>query len=223
MNQERISVMMKTKKTVVTTLALVVLVICLTASGWLNGAQADRPGNRVAYTIVWHASVLFDDGRIADTFTETRYVSSRDSWRSVKVFSDGTEEESFAEKGRGMFVLDHSERMMYRVRPYRRSENPQRLLRSDRYVATHNLLGHTVYQLRHREGDTEVEAFYSPDLNGDLIKQVVRRAGSTMMLEPKSISLGEPTSEQLAHVEYSRVRMLPENQPARFSHRTRKQ
>lgn len=71
-------------------------------------AAVNKAQKRVAYTITWKAEDHFDDGRVVDVYTETRYIASSGEWHSLRQMTNGVTLETFAEPGRGIFVVDHA-------------------------------------------------------------------------------------------------------------------
>lgn len=165
-------------------------------------ASAGAPPGLVPYTVSWSATVRLDNGKIVGAFTQTRYVSADDAWRSVKTFPNGSTQESFGAQGRGVFLVDDDEKALVRIGPYHRSSNAESLRHSPKYLRTEQVLSYEAYVLREDGPGISAEVYYAPDLNGDMIKQVVTKPGSTMTLEPVSIALGEPSAENLQHRSY---------------------
>jgi hypothetical protein len=60
----------------------------------------------------------YDDGRIVETYTETRYVSGNGDWRSVKQFHGGPVKESVGIVGRGVFAVEKKEKKLRFRLPY---------------------------------------------------------------------------------------------------------
>lgn len=174
--------------------------------GAQDAANASPPPDRVGYTITWRATVRSDDGKTIEAFTQTRHVSADDAWRNVKTFPNGSTQESFASQGRGIFTVDDDEKALTRIGSYHRSPNPQSIRHSKKYLRTEQVLGYDAYVLREEGPGVTAEVYYAPALNGDVIKQVVTKPGSTMTLEPGSITLGEPAAETLQPKSYPVVR-----------------
>lgn len=176
------------------------------SSGADEAANASPPPDRVAYTITWEATIRSDDGKTIEAFTQAKYVSADDAWRNVKTFPNGSTQESFANQGQGVFMVDDDEKALIRLGPYHRSPNPQSIRASKKYLRTEQVLGYEAYVLREEGPGITAEVYFAPDLNGDMIKQVVTKPGSTMTLEPESITLGEPAAESLQHKSYPVVK-----------------
>lgn len=171
-----------------------------------EAASAGAPPDRIGYTISWRATVRSDNGNTIEAFTQTRYVSADDAWRNVKTFSSESTQESFASRGQGVFMVDDDEQALIRIGSYHRSPNAESLRHSPKYLRTDQVLGYEAYVLREEGPGITAEIYYAPALNVDVIKQVVIKPGSTMTLEPVSISLGEPSAENLVHRTYPVVR-----------------
>lgn len=105
-----------------------------------------------------------------------------------------------------MFLVDDDEEALLRLGPYHRSPNPQSLRHSPKYLRTEQVLGYDAYVLQEDGPGITAEVYYAPDLNGAMIKQVVTKPGSTMTLEPVSVSIGEPAAENLQHKSYPVVK-----------------
>jgi len=179
--------------------------------------NATAPPDRVGYTIVSKATIRSDDGNTIGAFTQTKYVSADDAWRNLKTFPNGSTQESFASKGQGVFLVDDDEQALILLGPYHRSPNPQSIRHSPKYLRTEHVQGYEAYVLREEGPGITAEVYYAPALNGDVIKQVLAKPGSTMTLEPESITLGEPASENLQHRSYSVVKTAQFNNGVRSS------
>lgn len=182
--------------------ALGVSVAAVLISRGAQGVSASPPPGRVGYTITWRATVRTNSGNTIEAFTQTRYVSADDAWRSVKTYPNRSTQESFGTKRQGVFLVDDDEKALVRIGPYHHSPNAQSLRHSPKYLRTEHVLGYEAYVLRQEDPGITAEVYYAPALNGDVIKQVVTKPGSTMTLEPVSISLGEPAAENLQHRSY---------------------
>lgn len=181
----------------------VVIAITVLSRGAHETANAGPPPDRVGYTINSRATVRSTDGKTIEAFTQTRYVSADDAWRNVKTFPNGSTQESFANKGQGVFLVDDDdEKALIRIGSYHRSPNAESLRHSPKYLRTEQVLGYESYVLSEEGPGITGEIYYAPALNSDVIKQVVTKPGSTMTLEPVSISVGEPAAENLRHKSY---------------------
>lgn len=208
---------MKTLSKIVTLITFLGIAVASTVFylGANEAASAGPPPDRVGYTISWRATVRSDDGSTIEAFTQTRYVSADDSWRNVKTFSNDSTQESYASIGQGVFLVDDDERALVRIGSYHRSPNAESIRSSPKYIRTEKVLGYEAYVLRQEGPGLTAEIYYAPALNVDVIKQVVTKPGSTMTLEPVSISLGEPLAESLAHRTYPVVRTAQFNNGVR--------
>lgn len=175
-----------------------------------------KPQIRVGYTIVWKGIFYDRSGNAQVAYTESRYVSSRGNFRSVKLYPDGRRWETIAEVGRGVFsIRDGSPTMQYRS-PYVGSVvTPKNCARIEL------VLGYTACVQVSRTGTVMIERYLAFALNGDIIKHVYRDSSLTRILEPISITLGEPPPALLQGknlpVEYTQYRQILDcrNQGAR--------
>ena len=163
--------------------------------------------NRAGYTIIWKGVFHYTNGNIEETYSETRFVSSSSDWHSIKLYTDGRTLESFAEVGRGVFLIKPEEMNMQFLSHHssKKPVDPEIYRHSANYVRTEEVLGYTAYVLSETKGNVSIERWIAPDLSGDMIKHVYRnktKEGTFMrVLEPISITLGEPAPELMTHQE----------------------
>ena len=155
----------------------------------LNGQQAKK---RIAYTIVLKALDYYDDGRIVETYKETRYVSANGDWRSVKQFYRGFVQETVGIVGRGVFSVDKKAKKLRFHVPYSTNYVGEAVSRS-RSAREVKLLGYDAYVKRIPRGGNTMFVTRAPGLNGDVIQIMTREAGFTRIVEPVSIEIGQPS------------------------------
>jgi hypothetical protein len=114
-----------------------------------------------------------------------------------------------------VFLVDDDETALVRLGPYHRSPNTESLRHSHKYLRTEPVLGYETYVLQEDGAGITAEVYDAPDLNGDMIKQVVTKPGSKMTLEPSDISVGEPAAENLQHKTYPVVKSAQFNNGVR--------
>lgn len=199
--------------------ALVACAVVATAAAKYYGlARTHGAARQVPYTITWRVTD-WEGGKVTGAYTETRYVSSSGNWRSVKQFSDGRTEETFAEAGRGVFLLKPAEGKMVFLSGHEiHKRDPEAQRRSPNYVGSDTLLGYAVHKVEQRQGETSVVFSHAAALNGDMIGMSQRDGDCGFSVEPVSIVEGEPGREALAHGElpadYEHYRKLHGKDPA---------
>lgn len=144
----------------------------------------------VPYTITWRMKEYYADGRVVQTYTETRSTSADGNWRSVILFPNGQSIERVAEAG-SIFGVDR------RTGARRLQGQSSERLRGDarghkNHVRSERVLDQEVEVLRFEQGGKSHELYHARRLNNDIIKTVYRDKDVTRVLEPISIILGEP-------------------------------
>lgn len=173
-----------------------VLLLNLIAAG--NGQEKKR----TAYTIVLRALDYYDDGRIVETYTETRYVSGNGDWRSVKQFYGGPVEEAVGIVGRGVFSVDKkAKKLRFRV-PYSTSYVAE-MASGPRAARVVKLLGYDAYVVRIPRGANTMFVARAPALNGDVIQIMTRETGFTRIIEPVHIGIGQPSGMTLSYDDFA--------------------
>jgi hypothetical protein len=184
---------------------LVGILICLGAIAVFAAAKAElKPRKKLAYTINFKATDYYEDGRTVESYSESRYVSSKGKWRSLRVFPDGHQMEQVAEIGRGVFTLDHQAKKMFFLSPYSPDViDPLSYRKSPDFIREEYVAGYLTYVLRQNNGDTSIDFYRAPEFNGEILKITIRRPEiPTKIIEPVSIALGEPSPETLKYTEY---------------------
>ena len=167
--------------------------------------QVKRP----AYTIVWQATQYDAAGRATLDHTETRHVSSSGNWHSVRQYADGRIEETFAEVGRGVFLMKGQKLHFLSQSSPPPVIDEEELKNSSGYLRTENVLGHPAVVIKSERGDIRSEFYRAPALGGDEIKMVFYRGATTIVVAPVSIVFGEPEPALLK---------LPEGLPEDYTH-----
>ena len=157
--------------------------------------------NFTPYTIILRAVDKFDDGRINEVYTETRFVAGKDYWKSIKRFPNGKIVESFCDL-RGIFVIDQENRKLFF-----QGSPVLKLLKTDKPthqnpLRTDNLLSYNVVIDEFQQENIDVKLYRAPTLNHALIKEIVHRKGVTRVVEPLSIVVGKPDPQLLKHDDY---------------------
>jgi hypothetical protein len=164
---------------------LLVLGLSITATMALPAAQIQQPRLRTSYTIILKKTHVYPDGRTIDVYTEKRFVAPTGEWFSVKVFADGRLEKRFGKPGNGVYMYNPRRQKVDYIGPYPAAfPNPKINLKSHDYVTTDTVLGYNAYLLRSQTNGMSVDSYLAPDLNGDIIKQVITRNGVVMRLDP---------------------------------------
>jgi hypothetical protein len=165
----------------VTTLAVAALAV---------QTREPKPHKFVPYTITWRMTEQYADGRVVQTYTETRSTSADGTWHSVILFPDGQSIERVAEAG-GIFGVDR------RTGERRLQGQSSERLRGDarghkNRVRSERVLDQEVEVLRFEQDGKSHELYHARRLNNDIIKTVYRDKDVTRVLEPISIIPGEP-------------------------------
>lgn len=177
-------------------------------------AAVNQAPKRVAYTITWKAEDHYDDGRVVKAYTETRYVASSGEWHSFRQMANGVSLETFAEPGRGVFVVDHKAKKNWHEAPYTvKTQEAGKRYRGTDYVRSELVLGYDTDVVKAERAGKRFEFYQAPGLNTDTIKQTERAATYTRIIEPVSITVGEPSSAQMAHADYPRLASAYRNSP----------
>jgi hypothetical protein len=154
-------------------------------------AQQPKPAKFVPYTIRWQMTEYYTDGRVVQTYTETRTTTPDGNWHSVIHFPNGTTIERIAEAGSGVFGVDRrtGERRLQGQFPDRLRGDAQG---HKNHVRSERVLDQEVEVLRFEQDGKSHELYHARHLNNDIIKTVYRDKDVTRVLEPVSIVLGEP-------------------------------
>ncbi|HEX3145179.1 MAG TPA: hypothetical protein VHQ64_14500 [Pyrinomonadaceae bacterium] len=155
----------------------------------------------VPYTIVLKATDYDQRGIGHEAFSEVKYVSAHGNWRSVKSFRSGLALEQYARVGHGIFTVDNKQKKMYFESPYNPASTPQSLTNRN-YVRSEIVGGIRTNVLRSGTGDNYAETFLAPELNDDVIKTVLKSPAGTRVIEPVTITRGEPVRGAFQHNEY---------------------
>jgi hypothetical protein len=154
-------------------------------------ALAQKPKRVVPYTVTWQMTEYYRDGRVVQTYTETRSNYSDGNWRSVVRFPNGRAVERVAEAGGGVFGIDPKTGERRYQTPF-----PERLAgdakRHPKWARTEQVAGYDVEVLRFEQDGKSHELYHAPALNNDIIKTVYRDQDVTRVLEPISVKKGEP-------------------------------
>jgi len=193
---------------------IALLVIVAAIAGVATRAILSRTAKnkRIGYTIVWQTTHYDADGRANTYETETYYMSSTGTWRSVKQRPDGKRKEIFGEPGRGVFAkrgqkLDFLSG--YEVQ--RPIVSEEELRNSPNYLRMETVLGYTAIVTKAANAiDDSTEYFCAPILGGDIIKIVSKEVGGgKTVMEPVALTLGEPDAALLK---------TPQGMPVDYKH-----
>lgn len=187
---------------------LIGILACSAAAILAAGAAGSRkPQKHIPFTITFKAEDRYDDGRVVQAFTETRYVSSTGDWRSIRQLPSGATIERVGIVGRGVYTVDAQAQKLWFNSSYAdRFPKAGERLRSDNYVRTEAVAGFTTDVVRVEAAGKSAEFYQAPDLNNFTIKQVERDAQFVRSIEPTSIILGEPSADSLKFPEYAEDR-----------------
>jgi hypothetical protein len=167
--------------------------LCVTALAVAALAVQTRKGKPVKfvpYTVTWQMTEYYADGRVVQSYTETRTTSRDGDWHSVIRFPNGKSVERIAEAVGGTFIVDPKT-------GERRPEGqfPERLRGDARghrnCVRSERVLDQEVDILRFEKDGKSHELYHARRLNNDIIKTVYRDKDVTRVLEPMSIILEE--------------------------------
>ncbi|HET9785623.1 MAG TPA: hypothetical protein VFP47_00730 [Pyrinomonadaceae bacterium] len=175
--------------------ALLVLNLALPASG-----QPEK--KRVAYTILLRALDYYDDGRIVETYTETRYVSANGDWRSSKKFHGGPVKETVGIVGRGVFSVDKQAKKLRFHVPYSTNYAAE-MASGPRAGKLVKFLGYDAYVVRIPRGANAMFVARAPALNGDVVQIMTRETGFTRIIEPVRIVIGQPSGMTLSYDDFA--------------------
>jgi hypothetical protein len=131
---------------------------------------------------------------------ETRYVSANGNWHTVKALPEGSTLESFAEAGRGVFNYAPGRQKIVFMSDYilpkymSHDEWREGLLKSSQFDRVETVAGQEVCVMK--VSDT-FEVYRALALNGGAIKWVVKSGGANRMVDPISITPGEPDAANL--------------------------
>lgn len=149
------------------------------------------------YTIVWQATEYDHQGRPTPLFTETRYVASNGNWRSIRYYTDGGRDETFAEVGRGVFARGRDKLYFLSEHSVPSMELTEEGFRSaPGYIRTEKVLGLlTVVQRPENDLEGRMEGYRALSLGGEFVKIIFRDPTRTTVQEPVSIVFGEPAPD----------------------------
>ena len=154
--------------------------------------------NRPAYTLKTEGTQYNHDGTARRIFVETRYVSSDGNWHDTKQYDSGMVVDTFGIVGKGVFARRNNDAKISFLSSY---DAPSAILtaegfRQHGFVRTESILGHQVF-VTNPVNTQEVEFYNDPMLGGATIKMVNKKETSTVVIEPLSITMGEPPASNL--------------------------
>jgi hypothetical protein len=180
------------------------ILACSTAAIFAAGVRrTQKPQKHFPFTIAFKAKDHYDDGRVVEAFTETRYISSTGDWRSIRQLPSGAVIERVGLAGRGIYTVDAQAQKMWFNSPY--SGTFPKLgerQRSANYLRTETVLGYVADVVKLEVAGKSFELYQAPDLSGFVIKQIEHQPGLTRVIEPTSITAGEPDAQSLTFNEY---------------------
>lgn len=166
-------------------------------------AKSHKPQKHVPFTITFRAEDRFDDGRVVQAFTETRYVSSTGDWRSLRQLPSGAVIERVGIAGRGVYTIDAQAQKMWFNSPYSDTfPKAGERRRGNNYLRTETVMGYAADVVKLEGAGKSFEIFQATKLSGFVVKQVERGQGLTRIIEPTSIIVGEPDNQFLKFTEY---------------------
>ena len=170
------------------------IVLALVAGIAVRAVLSRSMQKRTPYTIVWQITDYDANGKATPVYTETRYVASNGNWRGTRYYTNGRQEDIFAEVGRGVFATK-GKKLHYLSghNPYTAELTLEGFQKAPGYVRTENVMGLlTVVQRPANDLDEiTMEGYRALSLNGDFIK-IIYYGPVTTVQEPLSIVLGEP-------------------------------
>ena len=177
--------------------ALIVLSLFVAGIGARAAFIRATQGKRPAYMLTREATQYNADGTSRRVFREIRYVSSSGNWRSIQQYESGMTIDTIAVVGQGVFATRSKDGSVHFLSNY---DAPTPLLTADGfrksgYLRTENVLGHEVFVTR-ATNNQGVEFYSDPLLAGAQVKMVNRSDTHTVVIEPMSVVMGEPTSSQ---------------------------
>lgn len=182
---------------------LIIGILACSAVAILAAVKSQKPQRHVPFTITFRAEDRYDDGRVVQAFTETRYVSSAGDWRSLRQLSSGAVIERVGIAGRGIYTIDAQAQKMWFNSPYSDTfPKAGERRRGSNYVRTETVLGYKADVVKLEAAGKSFEIFQAPQLSGLIIKQVERGQGYVRVIEATSIAAGEPDNQLLKFTEY---------------------
>ncbi|HYY56108.1 MAG TPA: hypothetical protein VE842_02195 [Pyrinomonadaceae bacterium] len=181
---------------------LITIAVILAAVSCAYALQTQRPNKIKGVTVTSRRYEQKPDGTIVERGMQTTYISARGSWRTVKTAPNGNIEQLLvADPVRGgVFSIDTNKREAARLAGFTPKEssyfdadgyrnNPQ-------FAGEETLLGFKgfIQRVTTPEGKVESELTFIPEFDTLPVKEVHYLAdGSKRIVEPVSISVGEPT------------------------------
>ncbi len=194
----------------------VLATLCILAAFAVYAVGMRKPNKSTAFTLRGKAIYFNSDG----TRTVSDYVhyeSASGSWRKVETRPDGYVWEQLFVQGRGYFRADHIKRRLLtrsgdarlaKIRDNVVRSVADEILASPQFTRTEILLGYTAYVSQVRDGDILMgEVYVVPELGRSGVKHVSYDAEGKviLVLEPESITLGEPDAADLKWPAYPEV------------------
>jgi hypothetical protein len=167
--------------------------------GMITAQRATK--SHTPYTIELRALDYFDDGRIVETYKETRYVSATGDWRAVKRYHGGVVHETIGIVGRGVFLVDRKGQKLRYLSPYP-EKSPAEVSAGLRRSKQTTLLGYETHVKRIQHGDGVMFVGRASALNGDVVHILTRFPGFSRIVEPVNISRGQPRAAALEYPSY---------------------
>ncbi|HKS29181.1 MAG TPA: hypothetical protein VJS44_15240 [Pyrinomonadaceae bacterium] len=182
---------------------LLIGILACSAVAILAAVKNQKSQKHVPFTITFRAEDRFDDGRVVQAFTETRYVSSSGDWRSLRQLSSGAVIERVGIAGRGVYTIDSQAQKMWFNSPYSDTfPKAGERRRNSNYLRTETILGYAADVIKLEAPGKSFELFQARELSGFIVKQVERGQGVVRVIEPTSIIAGEPDKQSLNFTEY---------------------
>lgn len=170
------------------------ILLALVAGISVRAGLSRSTHKRTPYTIVWQVTDYDANGKATPAYTETRYVASNGNWRGTRYYTNGKQEDLFAEVGRGVFAAK-GKKLHYLSghNPYMAELTLEGFQKAPGYLRTENVMGLlTVVQRPANDlEETTMEGYRALLLNGDFVK-IIFHGPTTTVQEPVSIVLGEP-------------------------------
>jgi hypothetical protein len=172
------------------------LAVACVCAGLAARTVRRQVGVAVPLTIHWQATEYDDHGNAIQTFTEQRDISADGRWLDRKTFNDGTHQAQYAEPSSGVFALARNARVRVGDAEPAQVMTEARLRDSPQFNRDDVVLGIPCIVLRFEkhlpEGTMTDDTWYAPTLGGAFVKKVITEPGMVFVLEPVSITLGEP-------------------------------
>jgi hypothetical protein len=195
-------------------LILIALVVVLGATAGVMAKLRFKTtrNSHPAFTLVSRVTYINPGDQSKFTSQETRYVSSKGSFRSIRTDPNGNTREYFFERGRGYFSVNHQKGLLFQDKkvspdgPKGSSFTIEELSSSPQLIRTEQLFGLTAYVLRVTEVETglpSVDIYRTVELGSTPLKVIDYSDGkATMITEPMSIMWGEPAAAALKGTNY---------------------